>query len=74
MIKLDTTISIEKDKDKDMKIGNEASNLKYISLAVLVFQNAGLILTIRYSRTLEGDMYISSTAVFLAEVNEYIEI
>ncbi|XP_065649460.1 UDP-galactose translocator-like [Hydra vulgaris] len=66
MMKSDTTISIE--KEKEMKITSEPSNLKYISLAVLIFQNAGLILTIRYSRTLKGDMYISSTAVFLAEI------
>ena len=47
-----------------------ASNLKYLSLAVLVLQNAGVILTIRYSRTLPGDMYIASTAVVFTEVSQ----
>ena len=31
-------------------------------------QNAALILSVRYSRTIPGDMYISSTAVVVAEV------
>ena len=43
-------------------------NLKYISLLTLTIQNASLILTIRYSRTLPGDMYIATTAVVLSEV------
>lgn len=47
-----------------------SSNMKYWSLVILIFQNASLILTIRYSRTLSGDMYISSTAVVFAEVNK----
>ena len=43
-------------------------NLKYVSLFTLTIQNASLILTIRYSRTLPGDMYIASTAVVFAEI------
>jgi len=55
------------------KPGNEGSesrfcNLKYISLITLTVQNASLILTIRYSRTLPGDMYITTTAVVFAEI------
>lgn len=42
-------------------------NIKYISLLILTIQNASLILTIRYTRTLSGDMYIPTTAVALAE-------
>ncbi|KAJ1095464.1 hypothetical protein NDU88_000627 [Pleurodeles waltl] len=42
--------------------------LKYISLAVLVVQNASLILTIRYVRTLPGDKFFATTAVVMAEV------
>ena len=42
--------------------------LKYISLVTLTLQNASLILTIRYSRTLPGDMYIATTAVMFAEI------
>ncbi|XP_029466208.1 UDP-galactose translocator [Rhinatrema bivittatum] len=42
--------------------------LKYISLAVLVVQNASLILSIRYVRTLPGDRFYATTAVVMAEV------
>ena len=56
-------------KEKDNMAPKTSPLLKYCSLGVLVLQNAGLILTIRYSRTLHGDMYISSTAVVFAEVS-----
>lgn len=42
--------------------------LKYVSLAVLVVQNASLILSIRYARTLPGERFFSTTAVVMAEV------
>ncbi|RVE71219.1 hypothetical protein OJAV_G00072500 [Oryzias javanicus] len=42
--------------------------LKYISLAVLVVQNASLILSIRYVRTLPGDRFFTTSAVVMAEV------
>lgn len=42
--------------------------LKYISLAVLVVQNASLILSIRYVRTLPGDRFFATSAVVMAEV------
>ena len=66
-----------KDKAADVEKGNmgvggkTSSSLKYWALGVLVVQNASLILTIRYSRTQEGDMYISSTAVVFAEVRAH---
>ncbi|KAJ0011745.1 hypothetical protein NQD34_012720 [Periophthalmus magnuspinnatus] len=43
--------------------------LKYISLGVLVLQTTSLVLTMRYSRTLEeeGPRYLSSSAVVSAE-------
>merc|ERR1711942_598745 len=43
-------------------------NPKYISLVTLTGQNAVLGLSMRYARTRPGDMFISTTAVFLAEV------
>lgn len=43
-------------------------NLKYISLAILVIQNASLILSIRYVRTLPGDHFFTTSAVVMAEV------
>uniref|UniRef100_A0AAY5F459 Solute carrier family 35 member 2 n=1 Tax=Electrophorus electricus TaxID=8005 RepID=A0AAY5F459_ELEEL len=42
--------------------------LKYISLAVLVIQNASLILSIRYVRTLPGDHFFTTSAVVMAEI------
>ncbi|XP_001372109.3 UDP-galactose translocator [Monodelphis domestica] len=42
--------------------------LKQASLAVLVVQNASLILSIRYARTLPGDRFFATTAVVMAEV------
>lgn len=46
------------------------SRLKYLSLGVLVFQTTSLVLTMRYSRTLqsEGPRYLASSAVVVAEV------
>ena len=45
----------------------ESNNLKYASLLVLTVQNAVLILSMRYSRTISGDMFITTTAVVLSE-------
>lgn len=42
--------------------------LKYISLSVLVVQNASLILSIRYVRTLPGDRFFATSAVVMAEI------
>ncbi|XP_058445190.1 UDP-N-acetylglucosamine transporter [Malaya genurostris] len=44
------------------------SNLKYLSLVTLTLQNAILGLSMRYARTRSGDMFLSSTAVVMAEV------
>lgn len=44
------------------------SNLKYLSLVTLTLQNAILGLSMRYARTRPGDMFLSSTAVVMAEV------
>nr|AAI06421.1 MGC131091 protein [Xenopus laevis] len=47
-----------------------ASQIKYISLGVLVLQTTSLVLTMRYSRMQkeEGPRYLPSTAVVAAEV------
>lgn len=50
-------------------VSNE--NLKWVSLAVLVIQNSLLVLTMRYSRTVEGPMYMSSTAVVCSELTKF---
>ncbi|XP_014813860.1 PREDICTED: UDP-galactose translocator-like, partial [Calidris pugnax] len=41
--------------------------VKYASLGVLVVQNASLVLSIRYVRTLPGERFLPSTAVVAAE-------
>ncbi|XP_056460696.1 solute carrier family 35 member A3a [Gadus chalcogrammus] len=48
--------------------------LKYLSLGVLVFQTTSLVLTMRYSRTLQGDgpRYLASSAVVVAELMKIV--
>ncbi|XP_009072576.1 PREDICTED: UDP-N-acetylglucosamine transporter [Acanthisitta chloris] len=59
-----------KRKNKVKKSQEMSTNLKYLSLGILVFQTTSLVLTMRYSRTLkeEGPRYLSSTAVVIAEL------
>ena len=47
-----------------------SARLKYLSLGVLVFQTTSLVLTMRYSRTLQSDgpRYLASSAVVVAEL------
>ncbi|KAJ8357347.1 hypothetical protein SKAU_G00201410 [Synaphobranchus kaupii] len=47
-----------------------SSQLKYVSLGVLVLQTTSLVLTMRYSRTLQGEgpRYLASSAVVSAEL------
>lgn len=51
-----------------------SAHLKYLSLGVLVFQTTSLVLTMRYSRTLQGDgpRYLASSAVVTAELLKII--
>ena len=42
--------------------------MKYISLFLLMMQNAVLIIVMRYARTREGDMFKSTTAVIMQEL------
>ena len=46
--------------------------IKYGALAVLVLQNTFLVVFMRYSRTLDGPLYASSTAVFSMDVMSFI--
>ncbi|CAG9823729.1 unnamed protein product [Phaedon cochleariae] len=50
------------------KKDGQANVLKYVSLVTLTLQNAILGLSMRYARTREGDMFLSSTAVLMSEV------
>lgn len=47
---------------------NRNSTLKLFTLVTLTLQNAMVALSMRYARTRPGDMFISSTAVVMAEV------
>ncbi|XP_038127158.1 UDP-galactose translocator isoform X1 [Cyprinodon tularosa] len=63
------SVSSSKTGEAPNRTQNEANRkLKYISLAVLVVQNASLILSIRYVRTLPGDRFFTTSAVVMAEV------
>ena len=48
--------------------GGKSMSIKAWSLIILTVQNASLILSMRYTRTLPGDMYFASTAVMITEV------
>ena len=48
-----------------------ARKLKYLSLLTLTAQNAILGLSMRYSRTREGDMFYEATAVLMAELVKF---
>lgn len=63
--------AMEKVDEKNKAADPTSSSMKYWSLIILVFQNASLILVTRYSRTVSGDKYITSTAVLFAEVSHY---
>lgn len=45
----------------------QGSELKWISLFVLVIQNASTIILLRYVRTAPGDMFFSTTAIVCQE-------
>ena len=46
--------------------------MKYISLILLVVQNASLALTMRAARTQKGDMFFPTSAVCMAELTKVI--
>ena len=48
--------------------------MKYISLILLVVQNASLALTMRAARTQTGDMFFSTSAVCMAEITKVSEV
>jgi len=58
--------------DTKMKNAEANQRLKYLSLITLTGQNAILGLSMRYARTRPGDMFISTTAVFMAELVKLI--
>ena len=56
---------------KPQMTDSTAQKLKYLSLLTLTAQNAILGLSMRYSRTREGDMFYEATAVFMAELVKF---
>eukprot|EP00123_Amoebidium_parasiticum_P006929 comp17755_c0_seq1/m.17761 comp17755_c0_seq1/g.17761 ORF comp17755_c0_seq1/g.17761 comp17755_c0_seq1/m.17761 type:complete len:334 (-) comp17755_c0_seq1:587-1588(-) len=51
-----------------MEAAGIKDRIKYLSLATLIIQNTTLVLLMRYSRTVEGTMYLATTAVVCQEV------
>lgn len=49
----------------DMYITGTGQTLKYVSLVTLTLQNAMVGLSMRYSRTRAGDMFLSSTGKYI---------
>ncbi|CAG9858934.1 unnamed protein product [Phyllotreta striolata] len=60
--------SAPRKKADNMQKKDSNSFLKYVSLITLTLQNAILGLSMRYARTRDGDMFLSSTAVLMSEV------
>ena len=59
--------------DTIVKMKASSKKYKYISLLVLVIQNTALVLTMRYSRTVNnGPLYLASTAVVLTELVKFV--
>ena len=46
--------------------------LKYTSLFLLFVQNTVVVLLLRYSRTMEGARYLTSTAVVVTEIMKFV--
>ncbi|XP_061643788.1 UDP-galactose translocator isoform X1 [Phyllopteryx taeniolatus] len=59
---------VAKDETTTRGNGQMKVQLKYLSLAVLVVQNASLILSIQYVRTLPGERFLATSAVVMAEI------
>lgn len=49
-------------------ISNSKNSLKWLSLIILVIQNATTILLLRYVRTVPGDMFFATTAIVCQEL------
>lgn len=47
---------------------SKGQSIKWLSLVVLVIQNASTILLLRYIRTVPGDMFFATTAIVCQEV------
>lgn len=61
-------VELELQEETMQTNSNRNSSLKLITLITLTLQNAMVALSMRYARTRPGDMFISSTAVVMAEV------
>lgn len=46
--------------------------MKYVSLICLTLQNATLVLVMRYSRTRDMPLYLTTTTVVMAEVVKFV--
>jgi len=70
-----TTSQDTSEQDSDIHVtvkSYQMGLMKYTSLALLTLQNAALILIMRYVRIRPGDMFMSTTAVIMAEIFKLI--
>lgn len=51
-----------------MFLEETSHTLKYVSLVILTVQNALLGLSMRYARTRDGDMFLSSTGIAIVKI------
>ncbi|XP_033636200.1 UDP-N-acetylglucosamine transporter-like isoform X1 [Asterias rubens] len=59
----------ENENGEQPKMNAVRLNIKYVSLVILILQTTTLVLTLRYSRSVQGDgpKYLSTTAIVMAE-------
>jgi len=65
-----SVVTISRGLDQTKEAPN--TRMKYISLILLVVQNASLALTMRAARTQTGDMFFSTSAVCMAEITKVL--
>ena len=66
IVSIETTISLQQPSDPHLRFK------RYLSLAILAIQNAVLVLIARYSRTMPGERFFSTTAVVVQELLKLI--
>ncbi|CBK21335.2 uncharacterized protein [Blastocystis hominis] len=59
-------------EEKGSKSSMMEENMKYISLAMLIFMNTAQVIFMRYARTVSAETYNSMTAVIMGEVMKII--
>jgi UDP-sugar transporter A1/2/3 len=61
-----------KEDEKTLRFGRWDVPIKYLSLICLIFQNSSLVIVMRYSRIVDGPMFLASTAVVISELTKML--